>query len=156
VRKADNLTTFTCRLSWSLGASISWKPQGLSRPVMGLLYLFTFREETIVSLLIAKGKREIVVLISWSLLHASRGLDDGYTPSWLKNRDHQITISDRYRNSIAQFASRNGGVLWITRHSLTVFKHAFVRVASMWFRVTVVWFHKECAHILLNDIKEYK
>ena len=38
VRKADNLTTFMCRLSWSLGASTSWNPQGLSRPVMGLLF----------------------------------------------------------------------------------------------------------------------
>ena len=28
-----------CRLSWNLGASTSWNPQGLSRPVMGLLYL---------------------------------------------------------------------------------------------------------------------
>jgi hypothetical protein len=28
-----------CRLSWNLGASNSWNPQGLSRPVMGLLYL---------------------------------------------------------------------------------------------------------------------
>jgi hypothetical protein len=28
-----------CRLSWNLGASTSWYPQGLSRPVMGLLYL---------------------------------------------------------------------------------------------------------------------
>jgi hypothetical protein len=26
-------------LSLNLGASISWNPQGLSRPVMGLLYL---------------------------------------------------------------------------------------------------------------------
>ena len=26
-----------CRLSWNLGASTSWNPQGLSRPVMGLL-----------------------------------------------------------------------------------------------------------------------
>ena len=39
VRRADNLTTFMCRLSWNLGASTSWNPQGLSRPVMGLLYL---------------------------------------------------------------------------------------------------------------------
>ena len=29
-----------CRMSWNLGASVSWDPQGLSRPVMGLLYLF--------------------------------------------------------------------------------------------------------------------
>jgi hypothetical protein len=27
-----------CRLSWNLGASASWNPQVLSRPVMGLLY----------------------------------------------------------------------------------------------------------------------
>ena len=28
-----------CRISFNLGASTSWNPQGLSRPVMGLLYL---------------------------------------------------------------------------------------------------------------------
>jgi hypothetical protein len=39
VRRADNLTTFMCRLSWNLGASNSWNPQGLSRPLMGLYYL---------------------------------------------------------------------------------------------------------------------
>jgi len=42
VRRADNLATFMCRLSWNLGAKTSWNPQGLSRPVIGLLYLFTF------------------------------------------------------------------------------------------------------------------
>jgi len=40
VRRADNLTTFMCRLSWNLGTSDSWNPQGLSRPVMGLIYLY--------------------------------------------------------------------------------------------------------------------
>ena len=36
-----------CRLSWNLGASTSWNPQGLSRAVMGLLYLlpFAFRQQ---------------------------------------------------------------------------------------------------------------
>ena len=29
-----------CRLSWNLGASTSWNPQGLSRSVMGLLYVY--------------------------------------------------------------------------------------------------------------------
>jgi len=38
--KADNLSTFMCWLSWNLGASNFWNTQGLSRPVMGLLYLF--------------------------------------------------------------------------------------------------------------------
>ena len=37
VRRADNLTTFICRLSWNLGASASWNHQGLSRPVTGSL-----------------------------------------------------------------------------------------------------------------------
>ena len=31
-----------CRLSRNLGASISWNPQTLSRPVMGFLYLYLF------------------------------------------------------------------------------------------------------------------
>jgi hypothetical protein len=30
-----------CRLSWNLVAPNSWNPLGLSRPVMGLLYLYT-------------------------------------------------------------------------------------------------------------------
>ena len=38
VRRADNRTTFMCRLSWNLGASTSCNTQGLSRPVMGLLF----------------------------------------------------------------------------------------------------------------------
>jgi len=30
-----------CRLFWNLGASTSWNPLGLTRPVMGLLYLYS-------------------------------------------------------------------------------------------------------------------
>jgi len=48
VRRADNLTTFMCRLPWNLGASNSWKPQGLSRPVMGLLYLLSLRVKGVI------------------------------------------------------------------------------------------------------------
>jgi hypothetical protein len=33
------VTTFKCWLSWNLRSSTSWNPMGLSRPVMGLLYL---------------------------------------------------------------------------------------------------------------------
>jgi len=40
VRRADNLTTFMCRLSWNLGTSTFWNALGLSRPVMGLIYFF--------------------------------------------------------------------------------------------------------------------
>jgi len=42
VRSADNLTTFIYRLSWNVGASTYWNPQGLSWRVMGLLYLYVF------------------------------------------------------------------------------------------------------------------
>jgi hypothetical protein len=39
MRGADNLTTFTCRLSWNLGSLTSWNPLTLNRPEQGLLYL---------------------------------------------------------------------------------------------------------------------
>jgi len=45
VRKADNPTTFMCRLSWNLGASTSWNPQGLSRPVIVLLYFYIVTDD---------------------------------------------------------------------------------------------------------------
>jgi hypothetical protein len=35
----DNLDTFMCQLSTNVEASISWKTEGLSMPVMGLLEL---------------------------------------------------------------------------------------------------------------------
>ena len=37
-------TSLMCRSSWNLGASTSWNPQGLPRPVMGLLYLYANEE----------------------------------------------------------------------------------------------------------------
>jgi len=51
VLTAESLTTFTCRLSRNLGASNSWNPHGLSRPVQGLLYPIKERTED-------KGYRE--------------------------------------------------------------------------------------------------
>jgi hypothetical protein len=42
---ADNLTTFMCRLSRNLGASTSWNPVGLSRPVTALLYLIFYKSK---------------------------------------------------------------------------------------------------------------
>jgi len=44
VPRADNLTTCIRRLSWNLGASTSWNPQGLFRPVEVLLYLLHFKK----------------------------------------------------------------------------------------------------------------
>jgi hypothetical protein len=45
VRMADNLTTFMYRLSWNLGASTSWKPQGLYRDC----FTFTMLQKAIPS-----------------------------------------------------------------------------------------------------------
>ena len=36
-----------CRLFWNLGASVSWNPQGLSRPVMGLLYNYIWQMQRV-------------------------------------------------------------------------------------------------------------
>jgi hypothetical protein len=48
VHRADNVTTLMCQLSRNLGASTSWNPKGLSRPVMGLLYLYLTYSEAMV------------------------------------------------------------------------------------------------------------
>ena len=51
MHRADNLTTSMCRLSRNSGASASWNPKGLSRPVAGKLYLFK-----LISLLKSSGQ----------------------------------------------------------------------------------------------------
>jgi len=45
VRIAQNLTIFMRRVSSNLRASTSWNTQGLSRPVMRLLYLHTVKPQ---------------------------------------------------------------------------------------------------------------
>ena len=42
VRRADNLTTFMCRLSRNSGASTSRNTKSLSKPVAGKLYLYHY------------------------------------------------------------------------------------------------------------------
>ena len=42
IYSADKRTTFMCQLSSNLGASTSYNPQGLSRLVHGLLYLYLY------------------------------------------------------------------------------------------------------------------
>ena len=44
VRRLDNLNTLMCRLSRNVGASSSWNPLGLTRPVIGLLYIFLLKQ----------------------------------------------------------------------------------------------------------------
>ena len=42
-RKADDLTTFTCRFSWYLRTSTSWNPEGLPKLVQWLHYLLMYQ-----------------------------------------------------------------------------------------------------------------
>ena len=42
MRRADNLNTILCGLSWNLGASTFWKPQGMYKPAQGWLYPYYF------------------------------------------------------------------------------------------------------------------
>jgi hypothetical protein len=44
VHSVDNLTTFMCQLSKNLEASTSWSRNGLSRPVIGLLYIIKMNQ----------------------------------------------------------------------------------------------------------------
>jgi hypothetical protein len=70
VHGADNLTTFMCRLSWNVGASTSWNPQGLFRPVTGLLYLY-------LSSILVFQMYNIWTHI-WTVVHV-----DWFLPEWL-------------------------------------------------------------------------
>ena len=53
--EADKLTTFMCQFSWNLGASTYWKTEGLSRPVMGLLYLYLYLYLYLLPIVITKS-----------------------------------------------------------------------------------------------------
>jgi hypothetical protein len=67
VRGFDNVTTFTCRLSWNLGASFTWNNMGLFRHVMKLL-CFTFNLDLV------KMSREVPPfphIPSWRVQHTS-------------------------------------------------------------------------------------
>ena len=50
VPRADKLTTFMCRLFGHLGASTFWNPQGLSKPLMALLYLYLYIHKALSSM----------------------------------------------------------------------------------------------------------
>ena len=47
VRRADNLNTFMCRLTWNLGVWTYRNPQGLSKPLQGLLYIYLLLFNTV-------------------------------------------------------------------------------------------------------------
>jgi hypothetical protein len=56
-----------CRLSWNLGASTAWNPQGLSRPVMGLLYLHLYNPYHALSPIITLSRATADPNVLWQL-----------------------------------------------------------------------------------------
>ena len=80
--------TFMCRLSSNLGASTSWNPQGLSRPVMGLLYLYSFLNTCLV--LITVNKQGLHPLL-FRLSH------------WCYRCHHSFVMSRRWMIGVQRF-----------------------------------------------------
>jgi hypothetical protein len=109
VRRADNLTNFMCRLSWNLGASTSWNPQGLSRPVMGLLYLYfypyTFKQANPYSVGAAQIHwKRVYCYDSFSHAECEFWLCHGYDRAWF--------VGD----VIARFSVSFGLFRWLPQH----------------------------------------
>ena len=110
MRRADNFTTFMCRLSWNPGDSTFWNPQGLSRPVMGLLYLLPYVVCVCVCVYILPlSVFEPFVQISWKIarmsgcskkqqrppseLFCQLTVDlDGYHRSWPHSNTHTHSV----------------------------------------------------------------
>jgi hypothetical protein len=91
---ADNLTTFMCRWSWNLGASTSWNPKGLSRPVMGLMSGDGFW--------LQEHRNNIWLKTTYSDLQKSLSLPR--TSSWVSTstRGRSIYIKHHYKHMIPE------------------------------------------------------
>ena len=74
-----------CRLSWNLGASTSWNPQGMSRPVMGLFYLYLLLCRTHVQL--RSG------LTHTNISEADTVSTAGFSKLWVKRQGYNISHS---------------------------------------------------------------
>jgi hypothetical protein len=81
VHRADNLTAFMCRLSWNLGTLTYWHPLDLSRPVMGLLYVY-FRNMIVLRIFDDRFfKKKIYVWRQWLTCCATNRKVTGSIPA---------------------------------------------------------------------------
>ena len=103
MRRADNLTTFVCRMSWNLGASNSWNPLGLSRPVMGLLYLFYVNHfiVTVVRILCLSYSAGFCIFFLW-LCDPTRVM----ASSFLRFLDHTQRLTTVGRTPLDEWSAR--------------------------------------------------
>ena len=87
VHRADNLTAFMCRLSWNLRASNCWNLQSLSRPAIGLLYLYLY----------TLYRKQILKELFFSLEHSFQSDVSNFTTlksfcTWKKNITVELFI----------------------------------------------------------------
>jgi hypothetical protein len=66
VLRADNLTTFMCRLCRNSGASVFWNPKDLSRPVAGKLCFFY----VLIREVLGTGRMKSILLFVFERLNA--------------------------------------------------------------------------------------
>jgi hypothetical protein len=108
---ADKLTTLMRRLSRNLGASTSWNPQGLPRPVMGLLIISAngcegravCRFTVLYPPILCRKNFQNLYIYNLSILETSRKL----IQFWERKRDFYINFLSEYVNNI----SRKSGVI---------------------------------------------
>jgi len=103
-----------CRLSWNLGASSSWNTKGLSRDVMGLLYLYISDLEEVLTPYV---KIQGIPLNYYTQRTATRRLRNDVVKyrvligTWTKKRRLTMTINQLYgtifrRSTVLQYNAR--------------------------------------------------
>jgi hypothetical protein len=100
VRRADNLTNFLCRLSWNLGTSSSWNPQGLSRSVMGLIYLYVLVSERCT---LARESWMEILRVRTVRLPAASHVSDRQTAGFQMWQNFVVTNEPSFRARIHSF-----------------------------------------------------
>ena len=104
-----------CRLPWELGSSTSWKPQGLSRLVIGLLYLLRRHSHIFDTVVTTESKFSLwlmTLVINWEIVTINltniiinksneRAKQIGCSAG------HEIKISDSRKNLSALFDTKD-------------------------------------------------
>jgi hypothetical protein len=112
--RADNLITLKCRLPWILGASTSWNPQGLSRAVLRLLYIYIMSKVLNLQVIRYKSIPSYTVLKIYKyLMNTLYNLSQW--PTWFTNFNKFITILYMYMFRTISCSS-SGGQIALIQH----------------------------------------
>jgi len=126
-----------CQLSWNLGASTSWNPQGLSRPVMGLLYIYGNRVSDVCfteNVLFHPDNREVPPAVYSNDNHV-------LWHNWSAvNRYGRPATESQRRVTVLYFATGLQGALLSGKYESTSRqwdKHCFRKIICLW--ATVIY-----------------